>query len=453
MNASFDDMTLILAAPLALSYVAMALDDVFVDLTAAARKLGPEELTPVRLSEISRKREGRIAILVAAWKEAGVLENMVVGNLKTIRYSNYDIFLGVYPNDPETRSEAEALAAAHPNVHVVLNSLPGPTSKGQVLNEAARAILAYEKRSSVRYDGFVIHDSEDVIHSLSLKIINHELDRNDLVQLPVLSLPVPGTALVAGTYVDEFSEGHTKDMIVRSSLGAPIPSAGVGVALSRRLVLSRVEREGGYLLNERSVTEDYELGISAGRSGFTSKFACYSIAGQIVATREYFPKRFRAAVRQKSRWVLGIAFQGTENLGWRGSLINALFLYRDRKGPFSHLLVAAGGLVSAYILFRIFQDPDFADRLNLIPSLALLFAINAVLMLNRILQRVFGTAGIYGWRAALWVPVRVPVANLVNALASMMATFNYLRSKMSGTAPKWAKTEHELPFASEAEAG
>lgn len=29
-----------------------------------------------------------------------------------------------------------------------------------------------------------------------------------------------------------------------------------------------------------------------------------------VATREFFPEDFRAAYRQRARWLLGIAFQG-----------------------------------------------------------------------------------------------------------------------------------------------
>ncbi len=39
------------------------------------------------------------------------------------------------------------------------------------------------------YDAFAMQDSEDVIHPLSFKVVNAYLDRSDMVQLPVLSMP------------------------------------------------------------------------------------------------------------------------------------------------------------------------------------------------------------------------------------------------------------------------
>ena len=53
--------------------------------------------------------------------------------------------------------------------------------------------------------------------------------------------------------------------------------------------------------------------------------------GQPVATREHFPASFDAAVRQKARWLTGIALAGWDRIGWRGGLVNRWMLLRDRK--------------------------------------------------------------------------------------------------------------------------
>lgn len=52
-------------------------------------------------------------------------------------------------------------------------------------------MIAREAETGRRYDAFIMHDSEDVIHPLSFKVMNAWLDRADMVQLPVLSMPRP----------------------------------------------------------------------------------------------------------------------------------------------------------------------------------------------------------------------------------------------------------------------
>src|SRR5947209_19547462 len=52
----------------------------------------------------------------------------------------------------------------------------------------------------------------------------------------------------------------------------------------------------------------------------------------IVATREYFPRRIGSAIRQRTRWVTGIGLQCWERVGWTGSVAMRYWLWRDRKG-------------------------------------------------------------------------------------------------------------------------
>jgi hypothetical protein len=71
--------------------------------------------------------------------------------------------------------------------------------------------------------------------------------------------------------------------------------------------------------------------------------------------------------------------------------------------------------------------------------------VNSFFMINRIFQRVVCVTRVYGLRYAWLVPVRIPVANLINACASVMAAYKYYRSRATGKKLAWSKTEHELP--------
>ena len=77
------------------------------------------------------------------------------------------------------------------------------------------------------------------------------IERFDLVQLPVLPLIVPGSRWVSGHYCDEFAEAHGKQLVVREAIGAGMPSAGVGCALSRSIVQAMADAGGGAAVRRR----------------------------------------------------------------------------------------------------------------------------------------------------------------------------------------------------------
>lgn len=58
----------------------------------------------------------------------------------------------------------------------------------------------------------------------------------------------------------------------------------------------------------------------------------------MICVREYFPDTFSTAVRQKSRWIIGIVFQGFKTHKWTSSLTLNYFLWRDRKGAISNFV-------------------------------------------------------------------------------------------------------------------
>src|SRR3546814_1420662 len=79
-----------------------------------------------------------------------------------------------------------------------------------------------------------------------------------MVQLPVLPLADPQSRWIGGHYLDEFTESHGKDLVVREALGASVPSAGVGCAINRNMMDRIVAMNGGRPFDEASITEDYE---------------------------------------------------------------------------------------------------------------------------------------------------------------------------------------------------
>src|SRR3546814_10397441 len=62
----------------------------------------------------------------------------------------------------------------------------------------------------------------------------------------------------------------------------------------------------------------------------------------LVATRAYFPDRLDHVVRQKTRWVHGIALQGWDRTGWSLRPAEFWMRLRDRRGPLTALVLLAG---------------------------------------------------------------------------------------------------------------
>lgn len=372
------------------------------------------------------------------------------------------VFIGVYPNDPATREAVEGLGARHPNVHLVLNDLPGPTSKGQNLNCMIRSILDFELGHRVRFAALLVHDAEDIIHPTSLKLANYLTHKYPVVQFPVFPLqhyPRFGTFfkfITSATYADEFAENHYTGLPRREASGAMVPSAGTGFVLSREVI----DQVGsGKLFQEDSVTEDYRLSVNLAQAGIPTHFFIEGVQrvtgdGRVVtdyvATRELFPNTFREAVRQKSRWIYGIAFQSFSLLevlrDRRLSGMAKYSLYKDWKTKFVNLLALPGYAVFTYTVASfIFDLPPIypAHTVSWWLSVAL-----TVMMLERQLMRATAINRVYGWRSAVaaclvppLIPIRVVWGNVVNFFATVAAwrtaIFGFPKSR-----PRWQKTKH-----------
>lgn len=394
--------------------------------------------------------EKRIAIFVPLWHEHGVIGRMLAHNLRSIRYSAYDVFAGVYPNDPETMQAVGEIERRDPRVHAAVVPHDGPTSKADCLNWIYQAMLAHEEACGVRYDLVVTHDAEDVIHPDGLRWINHYADSYDMVQVPVLPLPTPAHHLTHGVYCDEFAEYQTKDVPARRTLGSFLPSNGVGTGYTRRALEALRDGENR-IFDPGCLTEDYQCGVRLHRLGFRQYFVPLSLAGgEPMATREYFPQRFRQAVRQRTRWVTGIALQGWERNGWRGGAATVYWFWRDRKGLIGNPLSLLGNLVSLYALLSLAAaalgaQPGAPASIAFGRAGRWLLGAAAASQVFRLLVRAACVARIYGWRFAAGVPIRAVWANWMNAIATLAALATYTRTRLARGKHVWLKTEHTYP--------
>lgn len=427
--AAFDFALRELALFAGTGFLLLGLSDLAVDLIWLFRR----RPSPAVLADLpASARPGTFAVFVPAWDEAGVIAHMLGHALRSWAGRDFIIYVGCYPNDPDTIAAVRQVGAAR--VRLVIGPAPGPTTKADCLNRLWDAMRADESASRVRYKAVLLHDAEDIVHSAEIDLFDRLIDRFDLVQIPVLPLIHGKSRWISPHYADEFGEAHGKGLVVRQAIGAAIPSAGVGCAISRE-ALDRLA-EGGAPFHTDSLVEDYELGLRlSGRSAFV-RIAAAPGKGPI-ATRAYFPDTLRAAVAQKTRWVQGIALRGWDRLGWSGGIAERWMRMRDRESLLAALLLAAGyAAFFLYLLRGAAAGPAPIDR-----ALALLLLANGFLLVWRLGFRIVLTAGAHGWRQGLWSVPRAFVANWIAILSAARAVTRYL----AGRNTRWDKTDHSFP--------
>jgi adsorption protein B len=434
--------------PLAVWILISGLDDLWISLVHLFTRREPFPW-PAE-SDLDQAGERPIAILVPLWQEHRVIGAMLERNLSTIRYRNYTVFVGIYPNDPLTARAAAGVARRHPRVQLTQCPRKGPTSKGDCLNWIYRSMRDYEERHGVRFEVVVTHDAEDLIHADSLRLINWFSRRYEMVQVPVLPLPTGGREFTHGLYCDEFAEFQTKDIPVRQRLHGFLPANGVGTGFAREALDRLAEVHQGHAFDPECLTEDYENGFRLNALGYRQLFVPlrFDFLGP-MATREYFPRKWRPAVRQRSRWVVGIALQGWQNHGWRGSWQQIYWFWRDRKGLVGNLISPLVNLVclystASYLCVPAGQPWHLGSHIPLWAS-RICFA-TCWIALVQMGMRFQASARVYGWRFATGVPVRMLWGNLVNCAATAAALKQFSEAQWRRETLVWRKTEHVYPM-------
>jgi adsorption protein B len=390
---------------------------------------------------------GPAAVLVPAWHEGAVIGAMIAHTLRAWPQPALRLYVGCYRNDPATLAAAMAAAADDPRVRLVINDRPGPTTKADCLNRLYAALCADEARGGGAYANIILHDAEDMVHPAALAVMDRALAGCDFVQLPVRPEPQAASPWIAGHYTDEFTESHGKAMVVRDALGAAIPAAGVGCGFTRammaRLATMRAAEGGVGPFPADALTEDYEMGVLVHRCGGASRFLRLRDAdGALVATRAFFPGELDDAVRQKARWIHGIALQGWDRLGWSHRLLDRWMALRDRHGPLTAIVLAA-----AYLLVLIWGVLWLARAMgwrSTVPApgyLAALLWLTFATCVWRAVWRFGFTAREYGAAEGLRSVGRLIVANFIAILSGRQALFAYVRS-LRGQTVRWDKTPH-----------
>ena len=431
-------------------FLLCALDELALDCVwLRMRARGEIPTLTVSRSDLRLRRLGGVtAVFIPAWQESAVISHTLRHMRAAWPASELLFYIGCYGNDRPTRQAALDGAEDDPRVRVIVHEAAGPTTKADCLNRLYRAMEADEAACGHTVRTVILHDAEDVVDPAALALIDRAIDDNDYVQLPVLPLIPPGKRWVAGHYAEEFAEAHGKAMVVRDALRVGIPAAGVGCGFRRSLLarLAAIRQGMGASgpFRGRSLTEDYELGLSVTDLGGRGRFLRVRGGdGTLVATRSYFPATLPAAVRQKARWVHGIALQGWDSLGWSDRWTENWMRLRDRRGPFVALILLAGyvlffvtGLLSVLALLG-FERPT---QISL--PLFIVLALNLASLLWRAAMRFAFTARDYGPGEGMRSVLRIPLANIIAIMAARRALTAYARS-LAGLRVVWEKTAHE----------
>ncbi|WP_234030215.1 glycosyl transferase family protein [Erythrobacter mangrovi] len=417
------------------------IDELAIDLAYLGLRLKRRFKTPVVNGvELSRRHlSGRAAVFIPAWQESAVIGPTICHMLANWSQTGLRIYVGCYRNDPSTIASVIAAARSDTRVRLVIHGADGPTSKADCLNRLYSALCTDETRIGEQVRMVVLHDAEDMVDPAALGLLDMGLSHADFVQLPVLALPQIGSQFIGTHYSDEFAEAHGKTLVVRDALGAAIPGAGVGCAISREILA----QFGDEPFARHSLTEDYELGLRIAERGGRGRFLrCRTQEGRLIATRAYFPAELNIAVRQKTRWMHGIALQGWDRLGWSGSPVNLWMQLRDRRGPFGAIL-----LTLAYALIVVSALATLVVGLGLAKPLPLSSLLKALLLVNlfgvawRLGSRVAFTAREYGWRVGFMAIPRLMVSNVIAIMAGRRALLAYIGT-LRGAPIVWDKTEH-----------
>ncbi len=428
-----------------------ALDDISVDLIWLGRRLFRRfayyrDTPPLTASQLPKTDDdGLLAVFIPAWGEAAVIGAML-GNCTrswATATCHYRIYVGCYPNDYQSISAVAAAARINSRIRVVLVGHDGPTTKADCLNRLWRALLADEVAGGFKAKAIIMHDAEDAVHADELHVFDRLVTKGGAVQLPVIPVRTHGSRWISGHYCDEFAEAHGKNMVVREALGAPLPLAGVACAIERNLMGKLAVMNGGKPFDQSSLTEDYELGIRIGAAGGRTIMArLLDNEGELVGTRACFPDTLSTSVRQKTRWLTGIALAGWDRIGWQGGLAQKWMLLQDRRSILAAIVLMAAyiciiltGILAVATSQGLYQPAPFST------ALGYLLWFNAAFLFWRLVVRASFVGALYGPKEALLSVPRSLIANIVAIMAARRACMAYIRHCF-GEPLSWDKTVH-----------
>ena len=449
-------------------YIILSFDDLIWDIITLFTRNRSEKIKIDALNEVPPKL---LAIGIAAWHEENVIGDVIDHLIASVQYpkSMYYVFLGAYPNDEKTIAVAKQLEETYPNVIMVVNENDGPTNKADNINSIIAHMHRFETERGWEFASITVHDSEDVVHPYEFKVTNYLLNRYEILQFPVFPLQnMPKLSnmfknMTVGTYADEFAENHFRTMSSRDNTNAFVPSAGTGFVISKTILEKHRYKD---LFPENSLTEDYKLSLTLAQEGNNVHYVLEKVprlndSGKVVweyiSTRSMFPLTFKAAVKQKTRWVYGITMQSfrfseiftTKNISRSGRY----FMYKDLKAKIANLTIFPGYAVFIYFIVSLFISiPVMYPMCSFSWWLCVFLTF---LMIERQILRAVAIKNVYGWKSVFIacllppiLPIRLVWGNIINFTATFRAWKQYFfrpktKSHASGK-EVWAKTDHEF---------
>jgi len=385
-------------------------------------------------------KQTRIAVIIPAFREENVLGRTL--GLLVEAAEKYDprlvkIFVGTYPNDPDTRRIAKSFEAEYPGlVEEVVNPRPGPTTKAQNLNNV------YEEVRRGNFDIVGIQDAEDITPQNIFKAINYWYrrirgdERFAGLQLAVRAKP------------DDYSYTNLvylhmlrfTNLFLTARNGFFVPSHGAGTYYKQE-ALDEILSRRGYVWDEGSFTEDFELSLYL--YYVLGKTLLYSPYPYI---EEYFPSTFRGAVKQMSRWNYG-ALQSLAK--------HFLNIARNLRNLTDPVYTAGFGLwsISAlwlfsilYNFYRLCMHLGLCSPLPISPAENVIYLINTINGFRYVLESVIFYEGLKLSKAGESTLRRVAKDALIafytsflGASTSLYMVYRYLLRRRR----TWVKTEHK----------
>jgi len=441
----------------AVVYLCSRLEQIVFDLWAGMRQhkvhLAFRNRERLSLEKLQSREQQRVALFIPAWWESKVLGPMLEDLISRLAYRNYTIFVGVYPNDPDTQFVVDAF----PQVVKVVAPHAGPTNKADCLNALCRGMQAYEQQHECNFDIIVLHDAGNVVHPYSFLLYNYLIPRVDVVQLPVLAHRVPWQQWVHWIYADEYAEYQLRDAPLREFASGFVPLSGVGTALSRRALTLLSHERYLSLFDRRAVAESYDLAKRVSNAQLKTAFVNVVLVDDatpwyvplerrpgFIVNWAFFPTVPQQSVRQKTRRHLGVTFQEWETHGWDGNVAIKENLLRDRWQFFSTGLYALAIVPLVYLLGRQAGVSGITPTLwppLVSPGSALmvLLGIDLALLLLRFARRIGSVARVYGmWEGALAF-IRIVPATIINVLAMIHAARLFVEMRDGNVSLAWSK--------------
>ena len=388
--------------------------------------------------------ELRFLVLVPAHNEEAVIAD-IINNLKHMEYPPelYDYYVLADDCTDGTAGVARQMGARV--IESVKESEDTATGKPIVLQNAFQTLTGYQDQ----YDMVMVFDADNLIDpnmflEINSQYLSHE-GKADIIQCYLGSKNKKG--LVALFYYVTYTITNRFFQYAKSRLGLNSVIGGTGFAVSTQYLYKR----GGW--NAMSLTEDFELQIEATCDG---KRILWNHNVRIYDEK---PTKFRASLRQRTRWAQGhwfVAFKSTRKLfrALKAKRISfsefvSTFLYMYGLTPYVILVLQLAMELGAAVLkwAGVIPAEDISVSVGTwiwatLPSLLLFFYSFVFLF-------YVGDRMDNGNRLSVRLLPSLLVSMVLNTvLASLAQVIGLFRYRQQNS---WDKTEHSINYLENAE--